>query len=151
MKIYNERNRMGDVWVLYGYTQVMWIPTNSRDYICAMIIATKSRYTTYRQSNDFQKRGMTVPESQPLPQTINVPEVQERNTVRNPADRPSRRPDYEIGYKTYCTTFSTLAAVEPYDDYLLSRQPRLPTHWLPTWPRKSSIFPMVGYPDLTEW
>ena len=37
---------------------------------------------SYRQSNDFQKKGMTVPESQPLPQTITVPEVQERTTMR---------------------------------------------------------------------
>ena len=37
---------------------------------------------SYRQSNDFQKRGMTVPESQPLLQSITVPEVQEQSTVR---------------------------------------------------------------------
>jgi len=37
---------------------------------------------SYRQSNDFRKRGMTVPESKPLPQTITVPEVQEQSTLR---------------------------------------------------------------------
>jgi len=36
---------------------------------------TKLYEISRRRSNDFQKRGMTVPESQLLPQTITVPEV----------------------------------------------------------------------------
>ena len=46
------------------------------------IFPTKPYVISRRRSNDFQKRGMTVPESQPLPQTNTVPEVQERSTVR---------------------------------------------------------------------
>jgi hypothetical protein len=108
-------------------------------------------------SDDFQKRGMTVPESQPLPQSITVPEVQERSTVRyihqlrrNPADGPSRRPDYEIGYETYCTTFSNLAAVEPYV-FLPAIMTAQATDILATDVNKK-IFdsPMVGYSGLTE-
>jgi hypothetical protein len=79
-KMYNESNRIGAVLVLYGYTKVILIPTSSQDRLCAKIIAIECRYTTYRQSNDFQKRGMTISESQPLPQTITVPEVQETGT-----------------------------------------------------------------------
>jgi len=47
-----------------------------------LIFPTKPYDISRRRSNDFQKRGMTVPESEPLPQTITVPEVQERSTMR---------------------------------------------------------------------
>jgi len=50
--------------------------------VCAMIIATECGYTTYSQSNDFQNWGMTGPESRPLPQSITIPNVQERCTLR---------------------------------------------------------------------
>jgi hypothetical protein len=46
------------------------------------IFPTKPHEIRRRQSNNCQKRGMTVPESQPLLQTITVPEVQERSTGR---------------------------------------------------------------------
>jgi hypothetical protein len=45
---------------------------------------TKLYEISRRRSNDFQKRGITVPESQTTPTTkITVPEVQERCTVRS--------------------------------------------------------------------
>jgi len=46
------------------------------------ILPKKPYEISRRRSNAYQKRGMTVPESQPLPQTITVLEVQERSTVR---------------------------------------------------------------------
>jgi len=58
----------------------------------------------------------------------------------NPADGHSRRPDYEIGYeRPTARLLATLAAIEPYDYYRLPWESRLPTHWLPTCKRKSSI------------
>jgi len=42
---------------------------------------TKQSEISRRQSNHFEKKGMTIVESQPLPQTITVPEVQEWCTV----------------------------------------------------------------------
>jgi len=52
---------------------------------------------------------------------------------RNPAGGPSSRPDYEIRYKR--PTTGLLATSQPLNlptSYRLSRQPWLPTHWLPT-------------------
>jgi hypothetical protein len=46
------------------------------------IFPAKPSHICRRRSNDCQKRGMTVSVSQPLPQTIAIPEVHERSTVR---------------------------------------------------------------------
>jgi hypothetical protein len=102
-------------------------------------------------------RGMTVPESQPLPQPITVPEVQEHSTMRyihqwrrNPEDELSRRPDYEIGDETYCMTFSNLAAVERYD-FLPAIMTAQATDTLATEVTKKIVdIRMVSFPDLTE-
>jgi len=59
---------------------------------------------------------------------------------RNPADGPSRWSDYYIGYeRPNAWALATLAPVEPPVEYCVWRQPRLQTHWIPTWQRNSSI------------
>jgi hypothetical protein len=68
---------------------------------------------------------MTVPESQPVPQIINVPKVHERSTVRYIHQlrrlAVTNAPDYEIGYERPTTRLlATLAAIEPYDHDRLS-------------------------------
>jgi hypothetical protein len=71
---------------------------------------------------------------------------------RNPADGPSRRPDYEIGYgRPTARPLITLTAVEPYDDLLPIFKTAQATDTLATDVNKKILdIPMVGYPDLTE-
>jgi len=45
-----------------------------------LIFPTKPYELSRRRSDDFQQRGLTVPELQSLPQTITIPEAQERST-----------------------------------------------------------------------
>jgi len=71
---------------------------------------------------------------------------------RNPADGPSRRPDYEIGYeRPTARLLATLTAVEPHDDLLPIIKTAQATDTLATDVNKKIVdIPMVGYPDLTE-
>jgi len=71
---------------------------------------------------------------------------------KNPADGPSRRPDYEIGYeRPTAQLLATLSAVEPYDDLLPIIKTAQATDTLATDVNKKIVdIPMVGYPDLTE-
>jgi hypothetical protein len=70
----------------------------------------------------------------------------------NPAEGPSRRPDYEIGYVRPTAQISaTLTAVEPYDDLLPIIKTAQATNTLATDVNKKIVnIPMVSYPDLTE-
>jgi len=96
-------SRMSPIWLYRGYVDSYHFPRSLLCYdnynrmqiynvlalsvyrvlSCVLFQYTNTRpyEVRYRQSNDFQMRGMTVPESQSIPQTITVPEVQERSTV----------------------------------------------------------------------
>ena len=70
---------------------------------------------------------------------------------RNPADGPSRCPDYKIGYeRPTARLLATLTAIEPYDDLLPIIKTAQATDTLATNLNKKIVdIPMVGYPDLT--
>ena len=71
---------------------------------------------------------------------------------RNPADGPSRRADYEIGYERPTTRFlATSTAIEPYNGLLPIIKTAQSTDTLATDVNKKIVdIPMVGYPDLTD-
>jgi len=70
---------------------------------------------------------------------------------KNPADGPSRRPDYEIGYeRPIARLLATLAAtVEPYDDLLPAIKTAQASDSLAADVNRTIVgTPMVGLPDL---
>jgi len=76
--------------------------------------------------------------------------IQHLEGTKNPADGPSRRPDYEIGYETPVgRLLATLAAtVEPYDDLLPVIKTAQATDTLAVdVDRRSVDIPMIGGPE----
>jgi len=73
---------------------------------------------------------------------------------RNPANAPSRGPDYEEGYeRPTARLLATLAVttVQPYDDLLLAIKAAQASDSLATNGKLRIVdTPMVGYPDLSK-
>ena len=74
------RSRATQLWWQLTTTNRLWNQPRMKPF--QSIFPTKPYEISRQWSNDSEKRGMTVPESQPLPQTITVLEVPERSTVR---------------------------------------------------------------------